>query len=36
MQIFVPNNNPDEQGPECQAHERAEAARGGEVAQGDT
>lgn len=36
MQIFVPNNKPDEQEPECQAQERTEAASGGEVTQGDT
>lgn len=36
MQIFFPKNKPIEQEPECQAQERAEAARQGEATQGDT
>lgn len=31
MQSFVPSNKSIEQEPECQAQERAEAARRGEV-----
>jgi len=36
MLVLIPNHSLDEEEPECQASQKAEAAEGREVTKGDT